>query len=111
MTIAYDAPPALEVQQRDQFPGDRCPGSNCPDNAQPKASSDDDRGSGRLAWYRVAAGGRVNGEFVMAWFNTQVETGGFFGHGLRDRLNTAAADLHPGLEVLDYQPMVSPPIG
>jgi hypothetical protein len=70
----------------------------------------DDRCSGRIAWYQVTAGGRVNGEFVMATFNAGVADGGFFGHGLRDRLVVFAATLHPSLDVLDFAPLSRPPI-
>ena len=74
------------------------------------------RGSDRLgdepaiAWYRVQVGGRINGEFVFDSFNAQFETGGFFGNGLRDRITETAAAKFPGLDVLDFWPLTSPPI-
>lgn len=83
----------------------------------PQATAQANRGSGRIddelaiAWYRVQVGGRPDGsEFVFDGFNAQFETGGFFGNGLRDRIHDAAATRHPGLDVIDFWPLSSPPI-
>jgi len=118
MTIAYVPPaapaPVVEVaDQRGEFPKKRCAGGGGPVQCTRAGVG---RGSGRrgdepaIAWYRVQVGGRINGEFVLDSFNAQFETGGFFGNGLRDRITETAAAKFPGLDVLDFWPLTSPPI-
>lgn len=112
MTLAY-APPAtapapVEVAaRRDQFPGDLCPGSDCPDNAKPKA----DRGSGRdvaytvwIAGYEVIkaeTGEPISREFVTPVIHLDVPSGGAFGVGETEFINSWVAEHFPGYTVSD----------
>jgi hypothetical protein len=82
-------------------------------------SASDGRGSGRRAWYRLqvggyepvtAADGTVSQEFIMDGCNIQVDAGGWFGWGVRDAIEQAAAEQFPGKQLIDWWPLSTPPV-
>lgn len=92
--------------------------STAPTNTAP--TTDDGRGSGRRTrWYRLQVGGyepliledgSTSTQFVLDGCNIEVDAGGWFGWGVRDAIEQAAAEQFPSMELIDFWPLSTPPV-